>query len=102
MVTLVKWDKPQPPTEQEAEARLHAEGYEVFRWHDVPGSGYPKHKHEYDECLWILRGSITFNVDGRDYPLNPGDRLYLPHKTPHTAQVPMERAVVYLVGKKTP
>ncbi len=100
-VRLVPWNQDSaPPTEQEAEARLHAEGYESFRWHDVPGSTYPRHRHDCDECIWVLTGEITFSVNGQDYPLKPGDRIYLPSATPHTAKVPRSTAVTYLVGQK--
>jgi quercetin dioxygenase-like cupin family protein len=96
----VPWEGDTPPSEQEAEARLHQEGYESFRWHDVPGASYPKHRHTHDECLWILQGEITFTVDDREYRLKAGDRLYLPSLTPHTARVPSTTGVTYLVGQR--
>lgn len=88
------------PSESEAEARLHQEGYETFRWYDVPGASYPKHRHDADECIWILKGEITFQVGEQEYPLKPGDRLYLSARTPHTARVPANIGVTYLVGQK--
>lgn len=91
----------QIPTEEEAEARLHLEGYESFRWYDVPGANYPKHRHGCDECIWVLKGEITFQVDDEHYTLKAGDRLYLPAKTAHTASVPDEAGVTYLVGQKS-
>ncbi len=97
---LVKWDGPTPPTEQEAEARLRQEGYECYRWYDVAGASYPKHRHGFDECLWVISGSISFVVDGQEYALSPGDRLYLPKRLAHTAQVPKVGGVTYLVGQK--
>lgn len=93
-----------PPTEQEAEARLHREGYDSFRWYDVPGASYPNHRHPYDECIWVLKGQITFKVMFKlneiEYHLKPGDRLYLPARIPHTAIIPNEAGVTYLVGSK--
>ena len=99
-VRIVKWQGSAPPTEQEAEAKLHQEGYDSFVWNDVPGAHYPRHRHVHDECLWILKGQITFVIDEKSYPLQAGDRLYLPAKTPHQAQVPKDQAVTYLVGEK--
>ena len=99
-VRVEPWKGTEPPTEQEAEARLRKEGYETFVWNDVPGAHYPRHRHGYDECLWILKGEITFQIEGREYALKPGDRLYLPAHIPHTAQVPEARGVTYLVGQK--
>lgn len=100
MVHVVRWQKPEPPTEQEAEARLQQEGYDVFRWHDVAGSHYPRHRHVHDECLWILKGDLVLTVDDNKYTLKPGDRLYLPARTPHLADAPTDRSVTYLVGQK--
>jgi quercetin dioxygenase-like cupin family protein len=87
------------PSEQEAEARLHREGYESFRWYDVPGASYPNHRHPYNECIWVLKGEITFKVGETEYHLKPGDRLYLPARIPHTAIVPSQLGVTYLVGE---
>jgi quercetin dioxygenase-like cupin family protein len=87
-----------PATEQEAEARLHQEGYQSFRWYDVPGTSYPRHRHEHDECLWILKGEIVFTINDQEYPLKAGDRLYLSAQVPHLART--EAGVTYLVGRK--
>jgi quercetin dioxygenase-like cupin family protein len=87
------------PSEQEAEARLHREGYESFRWYDVPGASYPTHRHHYDECIWVLKGEMSFKIGDTEFKLKPGDRLYLPAKIPHTAIVPNDEGVTYLVGE---
>ena len=97
---LLIWNGPTPPSEQEAEAKLHQEGYDSFRWYDVPGAAYPVHIHSHDECIWVLQGEITFEVEGEHYVLKSGDRLYLPAKIAHTAQVPVAKGVTYLVGQK--
>lgn len=97
---VVKWTEKTPPSEQEAEARLRTEGYESFKWHDVPGANYPRHRHVHDECIWVLSGVLIFDIDGRRHRLEAGDRLYLPSRLPHTAEVPDDAAVTYLVGQK--
>ncbi len=99
-VRFEAWSGGEAPSEQEAEARLRKEGYESFIWNDVPGASYPRHQHSCDECLWVVRGQIAFVIDGVQLTLKPGDRLYLPARTPHTAQVPADRGVTYLVGQK--
>jgi quercetin dioxygenase-like cupin family protein len=94
-IQVIKWMKPTSLTQEEAEARLHQEGYEAFCWNDVPGASYPRHRHDSDECLWILRGEIRLTIQGEDYLLQAGDRIYLPANTPHTAEVPQTRGVTY-------
>lgn len=88
------------PSQEEAEARLHQEGYDSFCWYDVPGASYPDHGHSHDECLWILKGEIEFHIGGVNYTLRPGDRLYLPKGARHTAKVPRTQGVTYLVGQR--
>lgn len=92
-------------SEQEAEANLRRDGYEVFRWYDVPGAHYPKHRHTQNECLWVLSGKIKFSVTTdtgiQEFWLEPGDKLYLPSGCAHTAEVPTQSGVTYLVGQKS-
>ncbi len=99
-VVLKEKEEP-PPTQQEAEARLHQEGYEVFCWMDVPGVVYPRHHHVEDECLWVIDGEISFRVEGKTFLLEAGDRIYLPSDTSHTAEASKAKPVTYLVGRKT-
>lgn len=100
-IQVVSWPATQPiPTQEEVEARIHHEGYESFKWYDVPGMAYPQHAHEQDECLWILKGELVLEIRGQNYSLKEGDRIYLPAQTPHTARVPSSRSVTYIVGQK--
>jgi quercetin dioxygenase-like cupin family protein len=88
-------------TQDEAEAKLHREGYEAYRWYDVPGATYPSHHHTQDECVWVLKGEIHFEIAGQRFELRAGDRLYLPAGSPHTARVPRIAGVTYLIGRRT-
>jgi quercetin dioxygenase-like cupin family protein len=106
-VRVLRHEEDYPPTEVEAEAKLHQEGYESFKWHDVPGAVYPRHRHEDDECLWVLEGALEIELTetpAQSVLLHPGDRIYLPAKVPHRARIPDEaqapHGVTYLVGQK--
>ena len=79
--------------------RLESEGFEVFRWRDEPGVDYRPHTHDHDESLWVIEGAIVFSVGGREYRLEPGDRLTLPAGTVHTAQAGANGAA-YLIGQR--
>ena len=87
-------------TQEEAEAKLSLEGYQSYCWYDVPGTSYPKHKHELDECLWILNGEIHFTFENETHVLRSGDKIYIPAQLLHTAQIPLSGGVTYLVGEK--
>ena len=92
-----------PLSAEEAEAKLHREGYECFHWYDVPGANYPQHQHQYDECLWLLKGELLIKTHEQLISLKAGDKIYLPAKLPHDLSVPTHSSATYLVGqKKTP
>lgn len=100
LIRILKWEKTTPITQEEAEAILHREGYESFCWYDVPGAQYRQHKHSRDECLWILRGEMHFQIEEQTHKLKDGDRIYFPARTLHSVEVPLENSVTYLVGQK--
>ncbi len=93
---------PGGPVDEEAlRERLVEEGFDPFRWHDVPGATYEPHSHAHDESLWVIDGEITFRIGDRDYRLGPGDRLMLPAGTIHTAHVGNSGAT-YWIGQRPP
>lgn len=95
----IAWPDAVPPHERDLQSRLVDEGFDVMTWSDPPGRFYAPHRHAHHESLWCLRGRIVFHVDGRDHPLEPGDRLMLPRDTVHAATVGPEGAT-YLIGEK--
>lgn len=99
-IQILRWEKSVSITQEEAEARLHQEGYQSFCWYDVPGAAYPRHKHSYDECLWILKGEMNFKSQEEILLLKSGDRIYLPANTPHTVTISEKNGVTFLVGQK--
>ncbi len=96
----IPWREEARPEEQSLRRRLEAEGYAVFAWTDPPGARYEPHAHERDESIWVFRGRIVFEAEGRSLALGPGDRLLLPAGTSHSALVGDEGAS-YLVGERS-
>jgi quercetin dioxygenase-like cupin family protein len=87
------------PAERALRIALEREGFEVHAWRDPAGRLYAPHAHARDESLWVLWGSIVLEVDGRAYPLGPGDRLLLPAGVVHRAEAGPEGAR-YLIGER--
>ncbi len=96
---LIPWAGPGNPVAAELRSRLEADGFDVVSWSDPAHRTYAPHSHDHDESLWCVRGSITFEVAGQRYPLQPGDRLVLPRGTVHTAEAGDDGAT-YLIGEK--
>ena len=76
-------------TESALRAQLEREGLHPTRWDNGPHAVYAVHDHPYGKVLVVVSGQITFSVDGgkRVVPMQPGDRLTLPPRTPHSAVV---------------
>jgi quercetin dioxygenase-like cupin family protein len=87
------------PGESALRAQLEHEGFEVHTWRDPADRIYDEHRHECDESLWLLQGSMVFRVKGRHYALGPGDRLQLPAHVVHGAIAGPDGAT-YLIGQR--
>jgi len=48
-----------------------------------PNSAVPEHHHENEQLGFVLRGSITFTVDGDSRELEVGDTYVIPSHVPH-------------------
>lgn len=96
----IPWTDPStPPGEPLLRRHLEAEGYEVTVWRDPADRRYDPHRHGDDERLQVLRGRIVLRVDGRDFPLGPGDGLELPRGVVHSARAGPDGAV-YLIARR--
>jgi quercetin dioxygenase-like cupin family protein len=95
-----RWSEREPPDKDTLRRRMEAEGYSVFEWTDAPGTSYGPHTHAEDQSHWIIRGALVLRVGWEEYTLRAGDRDYLPAGTEHSAVVPDDEPVVYLIGAK--
>ena len=51
-----------------------------------PGVTFPKHTHPGEEVVYVLEGSLTYEVDGKaPVTLEAGDVLFIPAGTIHAA-----------------
>ena len=99
-IEIEKWGEANQPDAVELKRRLQSEGYSVFQWSDAPGTRYGPHAHAEDQSHWIISGALELRVGHETYTLGPGDRDFLPANTMHSASVPGDAPVVYLIGAK--
>jgi quercetin dioxygenase-like cupin family protein len=95
----IPWNGAESPGENALRRHLESEGFDVVTWRDPADRSYEAHSHPRDESLWVVRGRIAFQVDGRDYVLGPGDRLELPRGVVHSAHAGPDGAT-YLIGQR--
>jgi quercetin dioxygenase-like cupin family protein len=97
---IQRWNESERPNLASLIERLQREGYSVFQWSDEPGAVYGPHSHPEDQSHWIISGALELTVDGESYTLRAGDRDFLPANTMHSAFVPGDEPVRYLIGAK--
>lgn len=79
---------------------MESEGYEVASYAYRDGTVFPPHEHGQDKCDAVLEGVLRVTVGSERYDLGPGDRLYLPAGTRHSAEVVGSKTVVSLDGTR--
>jgi quercetin dioxygenase-like cupin family protein len=72
-----------------------------YTWSDAPGKFYPEHIHNEDELRWIVQGSLTVGVNGKEIKLKAGDRIELPAGTPHWAKVAEDAPIIYICATRS-
>ena len=97
---IERWNDASPPDAARLRQELEREGYSVFQWSDAPGTKYGPHAHGEDQSHWIISGELELRVGHEIYTLRAGDRDFLPADTIHSAFVPGDEPVTYLIGAK--
>ena len=92
--------EPTPPDEEALRKRLESEGYSVLQWMDPAGTKYGPHAHGEDQSHWVVSGELELRIGHETYILRAGDRDFLPANTIHSAFVPGNGPVTYLIGAK--
>jgi quercetin dioxygenase-like cupin family protein len=88
---------------------LSAPGREVVQVRvDIePGVTFPKHTHPGEEIIYVLEGSLEYQVEGKPpVALKAGDVLFIPYGTVHSAKnagsVNAAELATYVVEKGKP
>lgn len=73
----------------------------------APGSSFPRHKHPGEEIIYVLEGTIEYDVDGKPpVTLKAGDVLFVPYGVVHAAKnvgsTPAAELGTYVVEKGKP
>ena len=73
----------------------------------APGAAFPKHKHPGEEIIYVIEGSIEYEVEGQPaVTVKAGGVLFIPAGTPHSAKnvgsVNAAELATYVVEKGKP
>ena len=98
---LEHWEASDGPlTEKRMMGLMESEGYEVASYAYREGTVFGPHEHSQDKCDGVVQGMLRIVVGGETFDLGPGDRLYLPAGTRHSAQVIGNVTVLSLDGTR--
>jgi mannose-6-phosphate isomerase-like protein (cupin superfamily) len=86
---VTPWPASTPPTEATLRQVCAESGLSPYAWSNGPYDVYAAHTHGYAKVIYVVQGSITFELPQLDQQLtlHPGDRLDLPAGTVHAAVV---------------
>ena len=87
---------------------LEIPGREAFqaRVDFAPGASFPRHKHPGAEIIYVLAGTLEYEVKGETVTLKSGDVLFVPAGTVHAARnvgtTPAAELATYVIEKGKP
>lgn len=84
-----RWQGGRPPSREQLEELIRNESPGGSTWSNGPGFQYAAHSHAYTKILYVIEGSIRFDVPelSEHVTLRPGDRMELPAGQVHSAKV---------------
>lgn len=86
---VTPWAGPGTPGRSALSKLMADEGLDPYAWSNGPFDVYAVHSHSYNKVIYVVQGSITFQLpaEGREVTLQAGDRLDLPAGVEHGAAV---------------
>lgn len=58
----------------------------LTRYSFGPGGRFPHHVHDQEQMTIVLRGGITFRIEGVPHELRAGSVVVIPSDVPHSAE----------------
>jgi len=87
-------------TEEALQEKLEARSYDVSQYTYPPGTYFAPHTHEVDKIDAVISGQFRITMGKESVVLKPGDSIYVPKNTEHSAEVIGSESVVSLDAVK--
>ena len=72
----------------------------------APGASFPRHRHPGEEIIYVLVGTIEYEVNGKPITVKAGDVLFVPNGVIHAARnlgkEPAAELATYVLEKGKP
>jgi quercetin dioxygenase-like cupin family protein len=80
---LLFTDLPGSERARQFEGAKHGASASFFLSTHAPGEGPDLHRHPYDETFILLKGQVTFTVDGETIEAHAGEVVIVPARAAH-------------------
>jgi quercetin dioxygenase-like cupin family protein len=78
----------------------------VQHFHIETGATVPRHSHEHEQTGYIVRGTLTFLLDGEEHGIHPGESYVVPAEEEHGAEnrseTPVEGVDIFSPPRENP
>lgn len=87
---------------------LSVKGWETLqaRVDFAPGASFPAHKHPGEEIIYVIQGTIEYQVEGKPITVKAGEVLFVPNGASHSArnvgEGPAAELATYVIEKGKP
>ena len=72
----------------------------------APGASFPRHKHPGEEIIYVITGTLEYEVAGKWVTVKAGDVLFVPYGVVHAARnagkIPAAELATYVLEKGKP
>ena len=93
--TKFRWSRVYESAEEELQHYLTAHKLQAERWEAPEFHEFTDYAFEQETIIFCAEGSLSFDMDGNTYALQPGDALRIPAHTGFVAQAGFSGCVCY-------
>ncbi len=73
-------------TKEELAKEWNAKGFSCELWVDPPGQRWENYVHDVDELVYVVEGTMEFEIGGKKKALKPGEEAFIPARANHSAR----------------
>jgi len=73
-------------TKETLEKKWAEKGFSCSLWVDPPGQTWEDFVHDVDEVVYVVEGTMEFEIGGQKQTLKPGDEAFIPAKVNHSTR----------------
>ncbi len=86
--------------QSEISKKWKSENFSCDLWVDPPAQRWENYTHSVDELVYVLEGTLEFELSGKKQVLRPGDEIFIPKNTNHSVRNISKTEARWLYGYK--